>query len=466
LVINGGVVNAKLSVNMGNLTINGGQISTPDSGIGIILTRGTLTLGCSNYSDFIHANQYMMLSATAVVKEGQTLTDGTNLYTGTLTTAEIDTLANKTLRLGIYREIAGYGDSDGGYYLIATPFESVDPATVAGMTDGEFDLYAFDQAEEMEWRNYKVGDGFNLVSGKGYLYAHDTDITLIFTGTPYSGSGEVTLSKVAGTIFEGWNLVGNPFTETAYIDRPFYVMNSDGSEIIAAAEAEQDSIAPMEGVFVIANKDEEIMTFTTEAPGNGGKGLALNLSQGHGVIDRAIVRFGEGRQLPKFMLNESNTKVYIPQNNRDYAVVSADNQGEMPVSFKAKENGTYTLSFSSEEVGFNYLHLIDNLTGADIDLLQNPSYSFEARTTDYASRFKLVFATGEAESDNFAFISNGQLIVNGEGTLQVIDMLGHVLYTHEVHSDFQLLSSDFSSGVYVLRLVNGDNMKTQKMVIE
>jgi hypothetical protein len=49
-------------------------------------------------------------------------------------------------------------------------------------------------------------------------------------------------------------------------------------------------------------------------------------------------------------------------------------------------------------VSFNYLHLIDTFTGEDVDLLvpehvEGPvSYSFEARTTDKANRFKLVYA--------------------------------------------------------------------------
>jgi hypothetical protein len=38
-----------------------------------------------------------------------------------------------------------------------------------------------------------------------------------------------------------------------------------------------------------------------------------------------------------------------------------------------------------------YLHLIDSLTGADVDLLTEPSYTFDAKTTDDASRFRLVF---------------------------------------------------------------------------
>ena len=38
-----------------------------------------------------------------------------------------------------------------------------------------------------------------------------------------------------------------------------------------------------------------------------------------------------------------------------------------------------------------YLHLIDNLTGKDIDFLATPSYTFEGKTTDVISRFKLAF---------------------------------------------------------------------------
>ena len=123
--------------------------------------------------------------------------------------------------------------------------------------------------------------------------------------------------------------------------------------------------------------------------------------------------------LPKFQMNPNHTKVYIPQGGNDYAVasVSAGRDAmhgvstEIPVNFKASENGTYTLSVNIENVEFSYLHLIDNLTGADVDLLaakvpelvegptlhdgvstgSTTSYTFTAKTTDYESRFRLVF---------------------------------------------------------------------------
>jgi hypothetical protein len=245
--------------------------------------------------------------------------------------------------------------------------------------------------------------------------------------------------------------------------------------------AEGTCIAPMEGVFVIAEEDNETLTFTTTEPDNGdkGRGLALNISRAASrgistdVIDRAIVRFGEGsqqRNLPKFQINRNSTKVYIPQDNNDYAVVNAEHAGEMPINFKAKENGTYTLtvseSLNSKFLILNYLHLIDNLTGSDIDLLATPSYTFDSKVTDYESRFKLVFRVDEDNqnnNDNFAFISNGQLIVNGTGTLQIFDALGHQLLSKELPTtDCQLPTV---AGVYVLRLINGNDVKTQKIVV-
>lgn len=109
---------------------------------------------------------------------------------------------------------------------------------------------------------------------------------------------------------------------------------------------------------------------------------------------------------------------------------------------------------------------IDNLTGTNIDLLTTPSYTFEGKTTDYASRFRLVFsASGDADDAPFAFIdADGNLVVLGEGTLQVFDILGHQLYAKQVSLTTNL-STLTTPGVYVLRLINGENVRTQKIVV-
>ena len=374
---------------------------------------------------------------------------------------------------GFVKHIDGHQGNDGSYYLIASPIGIVDPTAVVDSTDntrimnsGNYDLYYFDDDEDLEWINYKAG-AFNLAPGIGYLYANKYDIDLVFSGAANTENVGIDLHlSTTNPYMAGWNLVGNPFADTAYLadGRDFYTMNGDGTLIVD--DVTSSSIEPMEGVFVVTETGTETIHFTTTEPANNGKGLVLNLTQGTGLIDRAVVRFGEGRTLPKFQIMRNTTKVYIPVDNQDYAVVRGEEVGEMPVSFKAEENGVYTLSFSALNTEFGYLHLIDNLTGKEVDLLATPSYTFEGKTTDYTSRFKLVYATGKATDDNFAFFSNGSFVINNEGnaTLQVIDVNGRII-SNETISGCANVNVNAASGVYMLRLVNGDNVKVQKVVV-
>ena len=380
--------------------------------------------------------------------------------------------------------ITAHGDNENptGWYLIASPLAGeINPTTIEGMivTDDEttsnideseyFDLYRFDQSADLEWKNYK-NNSFNLVSGQGYLYANANGVTLTFTGTPYEGNGKVGLvySNDTNLDFPGWNLVGNPFGVAATINRDFYSMNGNGSEIVVGSS----SIAAMEGVFVIATKANDTVTFTTTASAKSSEEIPIEVTVGRGsVIDRAIVRFGEGSTMPKFQLFENSTKLYIEQNGKDYAIVSAEAQGEMPVSFRAAKNGTYTLTVNPEGVEMNYLHLIDNMTGIDIDLLQTPNYTFEARTTDYTSRFRLVFgangaSAGSASDDTFAYFNGCEWMINnsGDATLQVVDVMGRVLSSEAVSGSVSK-TINATPGVYMLRLVSGDTVKTQKIVV-
>ena len=136
-------------------------------------------------------------------------------------------------------------------------------------------------------------------------------------------------------------------------------------------------------------------------------------------------------------------------------------------TFNQVGDGIYTISVSAQEVGFRYLHLIDNLTGTDVDLLSTPSYTFEANVADMECRFKLVLVGGNASTDNdFAFFSNGSWIVDNEGSavLQVIDVQGRILSSEQIED---CISKNINAvpGIYLLRLVKGENVKVQKVVV-
>jgi len=376
-------------------------------------------------------------------------------------------------------DILGYGDKEGGYYLVASPIEEeLDPVAV-GMITENYDLYWFNQNPQdevgLEWINYKQG-AFDLTNGKGYLYASKADVQLSFCGTAYNGNGEVTLVKEEGpnAEFSGWNLVGNPFPVEASIDRDCYVMqtNEDGTSEVVLSE--NRTIPAMNGIFVTTELAEETMTFEKGESSDGQGKLVINMKQERGnVIDRAMVRLGESRTLPKFMLNENNTKVYIPQDGNDFAVVASRNEEQMPVNFKASANGTYTLSVDVENATFEHLTLIDHQTGAQVNLLSTPNYQFSANTNDPESRFTISFRsnTSVVSDETFnpiCYRQNGQLVITnfeGEGTLQMVDMLGRILSSNKIQGEYAT-EINMVAGVYTIRLITNDKTYTQKIVVE
>lgn len=403
---------------------------------------------------------------------------------GTITIADGGQLIHKNngVTATVQKAITGHGgNNNGGWNFIASPMvTTITPAATNGFLTEDYDLYYYDEPTHY-WMNHKGSEHghFDIEPQKGYLYASQANTTLNMAGTLQPSNEPVTISGLSheASVLTGFNLVGNPFACNATIDRPFYVI--DGNHVVAYEGSEP--ITPGTGVMVQADTNHESVTFTkvtpeTQAsqPNNGSLQIALTQAntRSNARIDNAIVSFNEGVQLEKFCFG-NDAKVYIPQGDKDYAIAFSEGQGEMPINFKATENGEYTISVTPEGVEMNYLHLIDNMTGADVDLLvsepvEGPaSYTFTAKTNDYESRFKLVFATNDENgpstgSGTFAFNSNGNWIISNEGeaTLQVIDINGRILSSESINGSVSKVI-DVAPGVYILKL----NDKVQKIVI-
>ena len=387
-------------------------------------------------------------------------------------------------------EVTGHGDSgNGGWAFISSPVEgSIDPSEVENLEGWmvqngpyNYDLYRFNQSADLEWENYHghdtEQDPFKLVNGHGYLYARKETKTLTFSGA-FNTDNTKTVDLVydANAALPGWNLVGNPFSAEANVSQSYYKMNASGTDI--EAELSSGPVAPCTGIMVQATAEGQNVTFEktggakSRAGSKGQGGLQLTVAKAgtKAVEDKAIVSFDKGEQLGKFIFNKDNTKLYFAQQGHDYAIAYSDLQSEMPLNFKAATNGEYTIAVSPENVELGYLHLIDNLTGTDVDLLQTPEYTFDARTSDYASRFRLVFSNCEdaiGDDGTFAYVSNGNIIVSGTGTIEIIDILGRELARKDLTTlNSKLSTLNYTPGVYMLRLINGNDVKTQKIVIE
>jgi hypothetical protein len=381
----------------------------------------------------------------------------------------------------IKKNINDWGTTN--WYFIASPISTAITPTglitdelgsTATSATATYDLYSLDITQENAWQNYRQHT-FDLTNGMGYLYASKEGTTLSFSGTIQPSDENITVNNLN----EGFNLVGNPYTCTAYVNQPHYTLDqaSDGITGNTTAMPMKTPIATCTGVIVESTSNGSVI-FSKDVPSSSANqgDIQMTLSQqvntrsgsNMKAIDNAIVSFNEGNQLHKFYFGSQNANIYIPQNNEEYAIVSADAQGSMPVNFKANSNGSYTLSVETENVDLHYLHLIDNLTGADIDLLTTPSYEFEAKTDDYTSRFRILFDAQSNSDDHnyFAFISDGRLIIGfvGEASLEVMDMTGRtVLRKENVHT---ISTDEMVPGVYVLRLITENKTQTQKIIIK
>jgi hypothetical protein len=164
--------------------------------------------------------------------------------------------------------------------------------------------------------------------------------------------------------------------------------------------------------------------------------------------------------------------MYIHWAGTDFNSLFIDHMPDyVPVWFDAAEDGVFTISWNTANTVFGYMHLIDNMTGSDIDCLVSDSYTFESHIDDMSARFRLVFKPlgieeTSTEGENFAFINGNELVVTGEGELSFIDLNGQVLATEYVSGQqSHITMPKVAVGMYMLRLSNANGVKVQKIVI-
>ena len=437
--------------------------------------NGGLT-GASNMAGLTIGNASInTLAMTA--NDKMTITEGSKLtVSGTLSDVNADNLilengaqlvnGSNNVQATVKKNITAYSSDEDGWYFIASPVtENITPSVANGLLANNYDLYLFNQSEDLEWRNIEAG-AFSAISHKtGYLYANSGNPTLTFAGTLAATTEATTLAYDGSASYKGFNLIGNPYPCNTTINKDFYIISNN---VVTLAETNA-VIAPCEGVFVKATSAGQSVTFTKAAA----KGKAAQdcfdivVMKDKATLDRARVRFGEGIGMEKYNLDDKHSQISLWQDGQSFAVAFVNEKNEIPLDFKAVEDGTYTLNIELGNNDMEYLHLIDNLTGNDVDLLVSPSYTFEATISDYPSRFRLVLSNCEdavGGNEPFAFISNGNIIVHQEGTLQIVDMTGRVVMLGNAMN--RISTNEMATGVYVLRLITANGVKTQKMVIE
>ena len=497
--------NGALTLNACTITGNKSSKTVNSNGVGVYVNDGTFTISGNNQikdnkCSKSNTQQNVYLKDNKVITIGGSLggskvgvlmentanafTSGLNGYgTASNFICNINNYLVKIVNGEAYLmpyisiNVSGHGGGDGKWVFIASPIDGdIAPSFVNGLisnNQADYDLYRFNQNVDNEWENYKqTGDHyhFNLENGRGYLYATKNNEILKFAGSVNANTTEtLNLDYNANVDLAGYNLVGNPFAVEAFVDRAYYKMNAEGTNVEAVDNETPVAIPACTGIIVVADDANETVTFSTTAPeASGSKGsikmtLAKTGKRGNSEMqDNAIISFNKGTHLGKYIFNENNAKLYIPRDGKDYAIASVERKGEMPVNFEAMEMGSYTINVEGEDLTGAYL--VDKIEGAVIDLSINTSYTFIGASSDRKDRFTLVFdaKANDFADENFAYQSGNEIVVSGEGTLQVFDVAGRMVTSTSVNG-VETLDS-MPQGVYIFRLI-GSEVRTQKIVI-
>ena len=435
------------------------------------------------YSNTSLANQTLSSSNTMTVESGATLT-----LTGTVSCLDASWLVVKeggqlivpAAKTGVQatfqREITGFTSTKDGYLLLANPTTDdggINPTSVTGMLADVYDLYYFDESKNgVEWRNYRK-ETFNLVKGTGYLYANSVTKTLEFAGTAPTATSvsDIPLSFTAGNNFKGFNLMGNPMAvnitgmKINSTTCSYYKLKSDGTFESATASSSTPVIVGQAFVVEAASKDDVLHLNPASKDANEYNDEVIRLEVSNNkYTDVAYICFGNSLPLTKINhLNDEAPMLYVHCESADRAVAVMNERSEVKsvnINFEAKTMGTYTISGKAEKGNFSYMHLYDRLTGVDTDLLEN-DYTFIGSTNDAAGRFILRFEAidNNAENESFAYQNGSDIIVNGEGELQIFDVMGRMVSTQQINGVERVNVK--SQGVYIFRL----NEKTQKIVV-
>lgn len=447
-----------------------------------VLIRASTTV---NVDVTIHS---LALNKTLTINSGVTLTVSGEITqsSGSIIIIEdggqlVNTTSGITAR--VKKNIIPWTTSpDNGWHAISTPVDNVAFTNVSYLTYTSYNVYRLNETT-MTWENSQhSGNTFSSFdNGRGYLYrskgiSWTTDIQ--FCGTLNTSSASYPLSFTE----KGFHLVGNPYPhniykgtnaaiQNTYLEDGFYSLTSAGGWV--AGTDNTTAIAPCQAVLVqakssVTNENLVITKTTATGPTKSNDDNIMFVVSNSNYEDVAYALFKDGHGLNKIdHRNADIQKLYIQHNGEDFAIANiGEDVQAFNLNFHATTTGKYILKVIADG-NFSYLHLIDKLTGEDIDLLIDGEYSFIGASSDKDNRFivKLKYDSTANDDEIFAYQNGNEIVINGEGNLLVYDVLGRYVMNREINGVETIDVSSLQTGVYILRMT-GNSIKTQKIVVK
>ena len=441
-----GNVTIASNVNVNNMTINGGSV-TINNGASLTV-EGTLV------------NE---AAAKLVINDGAQIFQNNEDVPATFV-------------MGITKPKEWQSDNKDGWQFISSPFTN---ASVFNFTNGNYDLFKYDGEEDLEWQNHKANAasfGSTFEQGVGYLASHQTESTIELTGTlnaKNSYSWDYLYYNEEKPL-ANFHLLGNPFTFNMDITKAAFTNLVEGVAVVTSDggyDYSQTTIPVGDAFFVKANGDYYYSSLSYGSRGaRSTRSNSLNITAtGNAGKDNVVINFaGKSEGFDKLQnFNDAIATVYVAEDGKNYGIYNCDaDVQEVELNFNANKMGNYTISIEPDGE-FETVTLVDRFTGVETNMLEG-EYTFTAMSSDNHNRFVLRMVNGQQTTDNshFVYQSGEELILNIQGEVQIVDVLGRVVYNGEAMNDINRINvSSFNSGAYMVKVMNGNEVKVEKVVI-
>ena len=374
----------------------------------------------------------------------------------------------------------GY-DHKGGWQFISSPMLDAAIASFKPTSETDYDLFKYDGTQELQWVNVKNhGTDFESIFqlGRGYIASYEAETTSSFEGTLNSGTSfkfKDVKPFNAEDHYGNFYLLGNPFTFNMDWENISANGVYNGYATISYSDGSYDyhtsgTINVGDGFMVKSVGADPVLSYAHKTRARNEKYESINVmaSNIYGS-DNVIINLA-GQEDEGFTklenINKDIAEIYVENNGSKYGIFSFDEDiNEVKLGFKASKTGTHIIRINADGK-YEYITLVDNITGVETDMLKD-EYAFTVfSTNERRDRFTVKFCKkAEMTNDNFVYQSGDELIIEGNGSVQIIDVMGRVVYSDKLNETTRVNVSHLNKAAYIVRRIDGNNVNSQKIVV-
>ena len=327
--------------------------------------------------------------------------------------------------------------------------------------------------DHLELANYEEANPYEteFILGRGYMASYEKDGEATIQGIlNHERTFNYKVAFNADDRWENFYLLGNPFpyniswsnfTHSGIVNG-FAVVDNDGSYVY---DVDAD-IKVGDGIMIMTTGSNPTVSVTKNSRNEVADHINVVASGADGDDNFIVSLSGDSDGFKKLEnFNKDIAQIYVSEYGTHYGIVNRDaDVEEVEFCFNASKMGRYTITVTPSGE-FSRISLYDRVENVETDMLADNTYKFFA-TNSTDNRFVLRFSTKPADEEGFFVYQSGdELVIDAEGMVQIVDVMGRVLYSGEQSGVRRVSVSGMENSACVVRNINNNEVRTQKIVI-